>query len=107
MPEKLIRDHSILLFKKGKYRLSVHADNERAKDHITILEIEECFKNGTIELIENYPEDQRGHSFLLLGYTDEKKPIHFVCANHEETLIVITIYKPDPRLWIQDRERKK
>lgn len=107
MLEKLMLRQAISLFKKGKYRLSIHADNERAKDKITISEIEECFKNGTIQIIENYPEDQRGHSFLLLGYTDKKKAVHFVCAQHEETLIIITIYRPDPRLWVQDKERKK
>jgi hypothetical protein len=58
-----------------------------------------------MELLENYPEDQRGHSFLLLGFTKQKLPVHFVCAIHEEELIVITLYRPDPKKWENWRER--
>lgn len=35
------------------------------------------------ELIEDYPDDPRGHSCLLLGYGEEGRPIHVVCAPKE------------------------
>ncbi|MDH4284406.1 MAG: DUF4258 domain-containing protein [Gallionellaceae bacterium] len=32
------------------------------------------------EIIENYLEDARGHSCLMLGYGDTERAIHVVCA---------------------------
>ena len=106
MPSKdeLIQQ-SVELFKKGNYRLTIHAEQERERDEITLKEIEECFGSGTMELIEDYPEDPRGHSFLLLGFTSRREAVHFVCAVHEEELVMITLYKPDPAKWKNWRER--
>jgi hypothetical protein len=58
-------------------------------------------------MIEDYPEDARGHSHLLLGFTTGRRALHFVCAIHEGTLVIITVYRPDPRLWQNDRKRRK
>ena len=32
------------------------------------------------EIIENYPEDARGYSCLMLGCGEMNRPIHVVCA---------------------------
>ena len=32
------------------------------------------------EIIEEYPEDPRGHSCLMLGYGENKRAIHVVCS---------------------------
>lgn len=58
-------------------------------------------------IIEDYPEDKRGHSSLVLGFTKNGLPIHMVCALHEGILVIITIYRPDPDLWIDWRIRKE
>lgn len=58
------------------------------------------------EVIENYPEDIRGHSCLLLGRGIEGRPVHVVCAPKDEYLAIITAYLPEPSLWSTDfRER--
>lgn len=44
----------------SQFRLSQHAEAEKQKDKITYREIDETFKK--IELIEDYPNDPRGHS---------------------------------------------
>lgn len=95
------------LFKQEKYRLTMHAEHEREQDSLSLKEVEECFFNDTIELIEDYPEDPRGHSFLLLGFTQEGEPVHFVCGIHEEELVMITLYRPDEEKWKNWRERVK
>ena len=51
------------------------------------------------EIIENYPEDQRGHSCLLLGFPDNRGPIHVVCAPKDEYLAIITAYIPNDTEW--------
>lgn len=57
------------------------------------------------ELLENYPDDPRGHSGLILSYMEEQ-PVHTVCAIHEEGTIFITAYFPEPPKWIDERTRR-
>jgi len=63
-------------------------------------EIEKAVMDGV--LIEEYPEDARGHSCLILGYGDEDRPIHVVCAPKDEYLAIITAYLPDVTRWSDD-----
>ena len=95
------------LVKNRNYRLTLHAEVERDADSISVVEIEEALLHNETGFIEDYPDDPRGHSYLLLGFTGEGKPIHTLCSVHEETLVMITVYRPDPELWIDWRLRKE
>jgi hypothetical protein len=46
------------------------------------------------EVIEDYPDDVRGHSCLILGTGEEGRPIHVVCSSKDEFLAIITAYVP-------------
>ena len=67
---------------------------------ITTAEVHSAIENG--EIIEDYPEDSRGHSCLLLGKGENKRPIHIVCSPKDEFLAIITAYIPDPNEWSKD-----
>ena len=54
------------------------------------------------EVIEDYPEDVRGHSCLILGFGDDLRPIHIVCSPKDEYLALITAYLPDEDEWSDD-----
>jgi len=54
------------------------------------------------EIIEDYPEDVRGHSCLMLGYGDNGRPIHVVCAPKSDYLAIITAYLPTENQWLAD-----
>ncbi len=55
------------------------------------------------ELIEDYPEDVRGHSCLLLGFEEDAgEPVHVVCSPKDEYLAIITAYRPKPDQWSDD-----
>lgn len=56
---------------------------------------------------EDYPEDPRGHSSLLLGHGDEGRAIHVVCGPKDEYLAIITAYLPDPTQWSADFKRRR
>jgi len=49
--------------------------------------------------VEDYPDDPRGHSCLLLGSGEGGRSIHVVCAPREDYLAIITAYIPDPARW--------
>lgn len=51
------------------------------------------------EVIEDYPEDARGASCLLLGFGTEGRPIHVVCSPKDDYLAIITAYLPDRHEW--------
>ncbi len=71
---------------------------------ITTIEVESIVMTG--EVIEDYPEDVRGHSCLILGFGQTRRPIHVICAPKDEYLVIITAYLPDPIQWTPDfRER--
>jgi hypothetical protein len=90
-----------------QYRLSSHAESEREADQISLQEIEEALLSNSFQVIENYPDDPRGASCLVLGYTRAAKPIHLVCGvSLPDAMIVITVYRPNAEEWIDWRERK-
>ena len=94
------------LVRERRYRLTLHAENERDGDRVLVREIEEAVGGLKIESIEDYPADPRGASFLLLGFTEAGMPIHAVCAL-TEVLVIITLYRPDPSRWVQWRRRRE
>lgn len=94
------------LVRAGRYRVTLHAEQERDADQITIEEIEQAYTSVSAETIEDYPHDPRGHSALVLAFTDSGEPLHAVWAIHEGTAILITIYRPDAKLWTNWRKRK-
>lgn len=67
---------------------------------ISTREIRQVIERG--EIIENYPEDSRGHSCLMLGRGEANRPIHVVCAAKEDYLAIITAYIPGETEWIND-----
>jgi hypothetical protein len=93
---------SVLL---GQYEVSMHADEERLEDGLTILELEEALRSG--EVLEDYPEDPRGHSCLVLGHASGQ-PVHFVCGRRrQDRLILITVYRPGMPKWRDERNRNR
>ena len=89
----------------GHYELSLHADEERLNDHLTIAELEEAL--ASCEIIEQYTDDPRGESCLALGFC-RGKPIHVVCGKRREgKLFLITVYIPAEPKWKDPRTRQQ
>lgn len=87
----------------GEYEISYHAEKERYAEDITIADIEAAIFNG--EILEDYPNDHRGPSCLVLGYS-QNRPIHIVCCYTTTKWIrIITVYLPKPPKWTNERTR--
>jgi len=69
---------------------------------ISTSDVRKVIEEG--EIIEDYPEDTRGHSCLILGRGRGRdgRPIHIVCAPKDEYLAIITAYIPDEAQWSKD-----
>lgn len=72
---------------------------------ISVAEVRRVIERG--EIIENYPEDIRGPSCLILGHADADRPIHVVCSPKAEYLAIITAYLPDPEQWEDNFKKRK
>ena len=67
---------------------------------IAASEIRSVVEHG--EIIEDYPEDVRGHSCLMLGFGEGGRAVHVVCSPKDEYLAIITAYLPDADEWSRD-----
>ena len=72
---------------------------------ITTSEVHMIIDNG--EVIEDYPEDVRGHSCLVLGCGEDNRPVHVVCSPKEDYLAIITEYLPDGEQWEDNYKKRK
>jgi hypothetical protein len=70
---------------------------------ISANEVEQVVLEG--DLVEDYPDDVRGHSCLLLGAPDGR-PVHVVCSPRAQYLAIITAYLPEPTQWSPDFRRR-
>ena len=72
---------------------------------ISAWEVRKVVTEG--EIIEEYPEDVRGHSCLVKGYGNKGRPVHVVCSPKEDYLAIITAYLPDSLLWEKDMKKRR
>lgn len=78
---------------KQTYEISLHADDERIADGLTVSELEFTLSQGKI--LEQYPNDPRGESCLAVGFTHDGIPVHVVCGKSPPGhLILVTVYIP-------------
>ena len=84
----------------NEYDLSHHAHQERQEEQIFIEELEKTILKGAI--IEQYPNDPRGPSCLVAT-----KNLHAVCGFRKGRVLVVTLYRPEPPVWINWKNRAR
>jgi hypothetical protein len=88
-----------------QFEFSQHAVDQSIVREISVSEIREAIAVG--EVIEDYPEDKYGPICLILGFTEGDRPLHVQCSYPSRPLMkIITVYQPDPELWIEYRKRR-
>lgn len=90
----------------GLFEFSKHAVDQSILRNISVNEIIECVRNGTI--IENYPDDKYGPSCLIFGLTNAGRPIHVQCTHATRDMLkIVTLYEPDENLWTDFMTRRE
>jgi hypothetical protein len=83
---------------KQTYEISLHADDERIADGLTVSQVEVALSG--CKVIEDYPDDPRGESCLTVGFTADGKRIQVVCGrNTLGHLVLVTVYIPTMPKW--------
>ena len=108
MPDKnsIALDWIRIQVRMGEYEFSEHGERERQADKIPVADVERALRDS--EMIEDYPDDSRGSSCLVLGYGAVGYPIHVVCGKSPGgTLRIITVYIPTLPKWLDPRTRAR
>lgn len=93
--------------REQRYEISIHAERERRNDGLLVDEIEESILADG-ELLEDYPDDPRGPSYLMLSFTTSGRPVHTVWGFLPTGWIrLITVYVPELPWWIDPRTRRE
>ena len=97
------------LLRDGRYEVSLHAQQERLEEDLDIEQIEAAIiEHG--ELLEDYPDDPRGESCLVLGFVGSR-PLHVVLGwatmkdETQKMLRLITVHTPTTPKWTDPRTR--
>jgi hypothetical protein len=89
----------------GQFEFSRHAFKRAIERNISELEIREI--GNHVKIIEEYPDDKYSPSCLLLGFTQNRRPLHLqISVEDSEYLKIITIYEPDKAQWIDFEKRR-
>lgn len=93
--------------RRGDWELTFHAQQQSQTRKISRAEIESAILTG--QVIEDYPDDPRGPSCLVLGYTTQRRPIHIVLAYpvKGQRMKVITAYEPSADQWQTGWRRRR
>ena len=90
---------------RGDFEFSQHALDQTIIRHISVQELREAIAGG--EVIEVYPDDKYGPSCLIFGTTGDGRPLHVQCSDPSRPMVkIITVYEPDPTLWIGFKVRR-
>ena len=90
---------------REEYSFTLHAIAKMEERGIVSTDVEEALLAAEAEIIEDYPEDPRGASCLVLGWTRGGRPLHAELS-YPPDVKVITVYEPDSDLWLNQRIRR-
>ena len=83
-----------------------HAVQRMFERNISTKEVLSALRSG--ETIEDYSAEMPEPSRLILSFRKER-PFHIVTSENveENTIIVITVYNPDPNKWKKDFKSRR
>ena len=91
---------------RGRFEFSKHPVDQTIIRGVTVDEIRQAISAG--EIIEDYPDDKYGASCLVFGQTESGRALHVQCSHpSREVIKIITVYEPDPDLWLDFKRRVK
>ena len=90
---------------KGEFDFSQHAFRRTVERNISEQEIREAGAEAII--VEEYPEDKCGLTWLMIGLTNAGRPLHIQLSVVEVPQIrIVTHYEPDRNEW-EDYARRR
>lgn len=98
-------------FREDHFVLRFHAHVEMLTEGLRTSDLRHA--GSGCELLEEYPERPEGHTKLILGSSQDGRPIHLVLnverfeQDPAEPLAVVTVYEPESPEWLDERTRRR
>ena len=92
--------------RRGSHRFTIHAGERMIERHVAVGEVKEAVLAEGAEIIEDYPNDPRGCSCLILGISAKGRPLHAQCS-YPPSVVIITAYEPEYAEWLDWRTRRE
>ena len=88
-----------------QFEFNRHAFRRAIERNISEAEIRQAGRRA--RMIEDYADDKYTPSCLLLGFTEDGRPVHLQVSRADAELVrIITPYEPNPDEWYNYSERR-
>jgi len=84
-------------------RVTVHGHQQMVAEGIPYEAVREVLR--ACQVIENYPDHQRGPCCLVCGRMASGRFVHIVCTTSLDVIVIITVYEPKPPKWVTPFQR--
>lgn len=88
--------------RQGMYRFSDHSVKRMIHRNVIRQEVESAILSG--EIMEEYPDDKYSPS-CVFGKTENGRDLH-VQLSFPPFVVIITVYEPDPKEWVNCKTRR-
>jgi YgiT-type zinc finger domain-containing protein len=90
--------------RESRFTLSEHVIRYLMAGKVTVRDIETALLDGRV--LEEHRHSTRGASYLVLGVSKVKRPLHVMCADGGNGgLMVLFAYVPAPPIWTTPTRR--
>ncbi len=103
-PMSTVIDSILEEAKNRSVRFTLHAHQKMVAEKIRVTDLLQVL--SCAQLLEDYPDYERGPCCLVCGKTETGRPIHVVCTTSLPELVIITVYEPKPPKWITPYQRR-
>jgi hypothetical protein len=105
MTETLHKARSLI--SAGKWLPTAHALQRLSERDILISDVLTGAAQATV--VEDYPEDPRGPSVLVLLKDSTGLPVHaqWGIGQGRDFVSLVTVYRPDPAEWLEDNVTRR
>lgn len=93
-------------FRDGTYRMRQHFLDRLFERGLDMSDIAEAIRGDAPEVIEDYPSDERGASCLILCQGPTARLYHVHCG-YPPAVWLVTVYEPDPAVWMPGFRRRR
>lgn len=100
-----IKDLQALAVNIDNFILTKHTTKRFKERGIKLSYVRNALLNG--EIIEQYPNDYPCPSCLVLGFLNDKTPLHICIGLGDSKLWIITAYYPNTNEWENDFKTRK
>ena len=86
-------------------RITLHGHQAMVEEGVSYEDVRHVLMTG--DIIEKYPDHQRGACCLVCGRDAGKRFLHVCCTTNLEVAIIITVYEPKLPKWVTPTIRRE